>query len=377
MKSKPKQSSRNINHEIVSRLDLLAVYRELGVEICGEPRASGMVSCRAVGRDDRRPSAWVNCVSGYYGDSGAVGVAAGTMSLFDFAVQHGGGRYGNDWREARKIFADRAGVAIAEPAADANGKKRKADSDRWRDRLEFQDWAAPGATAVAQRWCLKAKPGITVEAIQAAGGLLAYYPCWRDETSGELKRRRWAVQVIAVPAYGQDLLAADPVAWVIWDATGAGLRLSSGRKGQPEPEPAKMLSIGPTAGAMMGLHGLMILADEERRAKVSLAWKTGGPTDLLALWAAIPAERRETDIVVTNASGEGGDVLPHQARLLAGLPVAVIHDCDDAGEAGREKWDRALTGVASERRQVRLPWPVKPSHGEDMRDYLGGKEVES
>jgi len=228
---------------------------------------------------------------------------------------------------------------------------------------------------VAQRWCLKAKPGVTVEAIQAAGGRLAYYPCFRDETTGTIQRRKWAVQVIAVPAYGQDLLAADPVAYVIWDATGAGLRLP-GRKGQPDQDLAKMLSIGPTAGAMMGLHGLMILADEERRAKVSLAWKTGGPTDLLALWAAIPAERRETDIVVTNASGENGEVMVHQARLLAGLPVAVVHDCDDAGEAGREKWGRSLAGVASEVRQVRLPWQVKRSHGEDIRDYLGGKEVE-
>jgi len=66
-----------------------------------------------------------------------------------------------------------------------------------------------------------------------------------------------------------------------------------------------------------------------------------------------------------------------RGRMLAGLPVAVIHDCDDAGEAGREKWGMALTGVASERRQVRLPWPVKRSHGEDIRDYLAGKEIEA
>ena len=372
---KPKRPAREINAEILSRLDLLAVYRELGVETHGEPRASGMVSCRAVGRDDRKPSAWINVQSGYYGDSGATGVAAGTMSLFDFAVLHGGGRYGNDWREARKIFADRAGVRIAaEPAADANGKKKAVDGDRWRDRLEFQEWTAPGAVAVAHRWCLKCKPGVTVEAIQSAGGRLAYYPCFRDD-SGELKRRKWAVQVVAVPAYGADLLAADPVAWVIWDVTGAGLRLAK-RKGQPDQEPAKMLSIGSTAGAMMGLHGLMILADDERRAKVRVAWKTGGPTDLLALWAAIPDDRRETDIVVTNASGENGEVAKHQGQMLAGLPVAVVHDCDDAGEAGREKWGRALTGVATDVRQVRLPWQVKRSHGEDIRDFLAGKETD-
>lgn len=375
MISKPKRPAREINAEILSRLDVLAVYRELGVETCGEPRASGMVSCRAVGRDDRKPSAWINVKSGYYGDSGGQDAAAGTMSLFDFAVRYGGGRYGSDWREARKIFADRAGVKIAEPAADANRKKRKADGDRWRDRLEFQDWTAPGAVAVAQRWCLKCKPGVTVESIQAAGGRLAYYPCWRDEATGALQRRKWAVQVVAVPAYGSDLLAADPVAWVIWDATGAGLRLP-GRKGQPDQEPAKMLSIGSTAGATMGLHGLMILADDERRAKVRLIWKTGGPTDMLALWAAIPSEDRETQIVITNASGEAGEVAKHQGQILAGLSVAVIHDCDDAGEAGREKWGRALVGLAAEVRQVRLPWPVKRSHGEDVRDFLSGKENE-
>ena len=61
--------------------------------------------------------------------------------------------------------------------------------------------------------------------------------------------------------------------------------------------------------------------------------------------------------------------------MLAGLRVAVVGDCDEAGQVGAEKWARALDGVAAEVRSVRLPWPVAPSHGKDLRDWLLGVEV--
>jgi hypothetical protein len=256
--------------------------------------------------------------------------------LWDFAVQFGGHP---DWLAARREFARKAGVKLG------SGQSPQ----KWRDRLEFQSWDAPGNEILARRWCVSAKKGITVEAIKAAGGMLAYYPCFRDEKTHELRRKTHHTQVVALPAWGEQLLDEDPVAWVIWDVTGRDLDVFRG-KGEPKDR-AKMLSIGPTSGAMMGLHGLQRLTDGELRPTVRLAWKTAGPTDMMAVWSAVSVEDREATAVVTNAGGELSEVLPHQVKLFAGCVVRVIGDIDEGqpGEPGRrgaEKWCRALHGIA-------------------------------
>jgi hypothetical protein len=137
-----------------------------------------------------------------------------------------------------------------------------------------------------------------------------------------------------------------------------------------------MISCGPTVGTFVGLSSLMMLCDPEQRERLALVWKVEGPADMLALWASIPPDARETTAVVTQAGGATADIPPHQVKLLAGLRVAVVGDCDMAGAAGAEKWARALSGVAAEVRVVTLPWPVLRSHGRDTRDYLLGEPIE-
>lgn len=346
------KSFAEVNAEIIAGLDIQAEYAAMGVVFNGRPRASGKISCHAIGREDRTASAWVDLKTGRYGDSGDI--AGHSLSLWDFAALHGNQ---GTWQAARAHFARKAGVKV--------GKSNP--PDKWRDRLEFQSWDTPGNLVLAQRWCLQAKPGVTVDAILAAGGRMAYYPCFRDEKTGELKRHYNHVQVIALPAYGPSLLQDDPVAWVIWDCTGADL--ATKRKGMPSVY-SKMLSIGPTAGAMMGLHGLLRLTDEERRPSIAAAWKTGGPTDMLALWSAIPPELRDTDVVVTNAGSETADCTIANAKLFAGVRTVVVHDADEAGEAGKAKWINQLRGVASETYQVTLPYEIAPKGGKDVRDFL-------
>jgi hypothetical protein len=288
------------------------------------------------------------------------------MSLWDFAVKVG--RF-PDWKAARKAYADKAGIAIGREAKPAKGVTD------WREKLELQDWQTPGNEALAAGWCLR-KPGVTVEAIKAAGGTLAYYPCWIDKKTGERKRMRNCRQVVAFPCYGSWLLDADPVAWQIFDVGGQPFDVTP--KDTPPTEPrvtAKDLSIGPTAGTLMGLSSLMMLCDPDRRAGIELVWKTEGPGDMLALWASLPDEKRETVAAVTQAGGATADVQQWQAKLLAGLPVAVVPDCDRAGVTGAEKWARALWGVAKETRVVRLPWAVEDRHGRDVRDFLTGVEA--
>jgi hypothetical protein len=356
----PTKTPRETTTAILAGLSIADEYRALGVEIVGEPRSSGMVSCRAFGRDDRKPSAWLNIKTGYYGDSGGEREAAYTCSLWDFAVRTG--KFA-DWQEARRAYAKKAGVEI--------GRMKKSEGTDWRKKLEFQQWEAPGNDVLALRWCLKSKRGVTVEAIKAAGGQIAYYPCWFDQKKKEKVRAKSCRQVVALPCYGDWGLAADPVAWVIWDLTGEDFDVTP--KDYPADQPrvrAKMISVGPTRGAMMGLAGLMSLTDPEARAQIAWTWKTAGPTDLLGLMSAIPPDLKTAHVVVTNASGETGDVSPTQAKLLAGLRVAVVGDRDEAGTIGAAKWCRALDGLADQIRNVELPWPIEPKHGKDLRDYL-------
>jgi len=53
--------------------------------------------------------------------------------------------------------------------------------------------------------------------------------------------------------------------------------------------------------------------------------------------------------------------------------VAVVGDCDDAGQVGVEKRSKALAGIAAEVRQAKLPWPVERKHGKDVRDFINGE----
>jgi hypothetical protein len=52
--------------------DFLEVAGELGLRIVGDrPDHDGWVACRAIDREDRKPSASFNVFSGYYVDHGS------------------------------------------------------------------------------------------------------------------------------------------------------------------------------------------------------------------------------------------------------------------------------------------------------------------
>ncbi len=359
------RSPQEVNAEILSRLDVAAEYEALGVRLKGQPRASGMVSCYAFGREDRSPSAWINIRSGRYGDSGGRDAPAYTMSLWEFAVKVG--RF-PDWKSARKAYAEKAGVKL--------GREKKTDDKTdWREKLEFQSWDTPGNNVLAHRWCDLVKPGITVEAIKAAGGQMAWYPCFCDKKTGEKRRFKAARQVIAIPCYGQWFLEADPVAWQVWDITGQQFEVTPKETLPTEPRVmAKDLSVGPTSGTLCGLDSIMRLCDAESREKVELVWWPEGPTCMMALWSTIPPEKRDSVCVVSSPAGATADIHPWQAKLLAGLPVVVVGDCDEAGQIGAAKRAKALHDVAASVAIAKLPWPVEKRHGRDMRDFVCGVE---
>ena len=94
--------------EILESLDIAAEYAAMGVEFTKPaPNAKGWRECRAMGREDRTPSASVNLQTGIYRDHGGGGES---LSFWDFAVKHG--RLG-DFGAVLRHYSEKAGVAAA------------------------------------------------------------------------------------------------------------------------------------------------------------------------------------------------------------------------------------------------------------------------
>ncbi len=92
--------------EIISKLDIVAEYRALGVDVAtGEPDEEGWIPCHAFGREDRNPSAgdlrcrwYVNRITARRrGEFDAVGFAAEKASRF------------TDWKAAKSVLRRESG----------------------------------------------------------------------------------------------------------------------------------------------------------------------------------------------------------------------------------------------------------------------------
>jgi len=105
---------RAFEQDILARLNLRAEYEAMGVSVVGyRPSEAGWLSCRAAGREDRNPSAAINVKSGRYRDFGGEGKSC---SLWEFTSQFAPQR-GATWLEARRFYADRAGVRLPRSAS--------------------------------------------------------------------------------------------------------------------------------------------------------------------------------------------------------------------------------------------------------------------
>lgn len=343
---------------ILERLNLLEEFKSLGIAVTGRVREGGFAECK-MRADDRNPSGWINIETGRWGDSGE-----GTEgSFWDLALSRRSGTI----RDVLKHYAAQAGVDLRQfgqpggkgktggtaKQAPAKKKAKPADPDAprpWEDKLELLDWIE-GRELQVRRWCEHVKPGVTLEAIQAAGGRIARY-----YSRGREKKDEYPSQVvIAIPAWQANDTDGPPISWSIW-------KLNGGNGGQFGKY--KMLNVGPSRGAIMGRHALDRLAGES-----VVVWKCAGPADMLATWAAIPPELRDRHLVISNADGE--DKWPSAAavELLTGKDVVIMNDCDDAGALGSRKWREKLKDAAFVRRFI-LPFEHRASHGKDARDFF-------
>lgn len=323
----------DVTRQILDGIDLAAEYRSMGLDISGKPAASGWVSCRVFGSDERSPSAGVN-LTGDHPHKGRYKEFTGegrNLSFFEFCAL--AGRFAT-WKDAREHY--RKALKIKAPKSEKSAA----------DRLAFRGFNE----ALVKSWAMS-KPPVAYWAVRIAGGEIVGYPPDSQKFT-----------CVALPVFGPHGVNDAPVGYVAYNKSGRDLPVFQG-KGQP-PRMVKIKSIEGSAAGWMNRYAL---ANLEQAAVV---WKVEGPSDMLALQSVIPEAYLRSHFVVTNSSGTLGLLSDDHLDLLAGKIINVLHDADRDGQAGAHKWAEALAYVAAEVRLVQLPYEVTESHGKDLRDWL-------
>jgi hypothetical protein len=171
--------------------------------------------------------------------------------------------------------------------------------------------------------------------------------------------------VVALPGWGAGLTDTEPVGFVIYSEDGEDLTLYQGKNKKAEKK--KVLVVADSQACFLNKWALERILD----GRATFVWKVEGPTDMLALQALIPADLKDSHVVLTTAFGAVESVQPWMMKALKGKKIGLIGDCDVAGAAGVSKWISSLQyEPVAEYRAVVLPYPNEPAHGKDLRDWV-------
>jgi hypothetical protein len=241
---------------------------------------------------------------------------------------------GVDFQTAAEKLAQHLGVKPLK------GKGKK-DADPEKD-LEWRDWA-PGLVP----HFLQNRPGITEEAVVAAGARMANYK---------------GASVIAFPVIGQDLDVEKPVGWTLMNVMGGMLP-----KYSPKGDVIGQVKVKIAYGSKPGLIGLAGIERILAGGMVDVAYKVEGVSDLLALQSRLGDSRH---VAVTNAAG-AGEKPKWMADVLAKVEdCRIVHDCDEVGQAGASTWCQEIAIRGGTARNFELPYEVTKDSGKDLRDYF-------
>lgn len=321
--------------EILSKIDFIEEYENVGLTFDStEPNAGGWVPCHAFDRDDRNASAAVNVQNGFYTDLG------GSGQKYDFfAMMQLLGKF-NSFGDAMDYYRQKFG--LEKPL----GRPKKTPEQE----VDFLPWNGNG-----DRWCGLKKT--TREAVERAGGTLCRY-----------KGRYICIgfQVFAKP----ELTKTTASGYVVAQTNGQGLPKFDA-KGNYIGE-AKYKLVAGTQSGLIGTEALLTIekARETGTLDELTLFKVEGVSDLTSLLSRIPDDKRGKWLVLTNAGGAGEKPKPTWADAFAGVRVVIIHDSDKPGQAGAKEWCRYLHGLATEVKNVVLPYPETPDHGKDLKDFL-------
>lgn len=225
--------------------------------------------------------------------------------------------------------------------ADELGIKQKKKSNDPARHLEFKPWNE----AVVELFCTR-KPPIKPEAILALGGRLALY--------------RKSVTVIAIPVLNSSF---ETCGWRIYHISGGKQLPVYNRDGYVRSESSML-----TAGSK---HGL--IAPIERLKTAKRIWKVEGEADLMAFLSMVDDP---DEVAICNSCGAAEKPLSFIVGLFEGKDAVVVGDADEPGQKGAKLWSQTLVSTAKSVVNVQLPYPVQPTKGKDVRDFLNERPTE-
>ena len=307
--------------QVLDLLNIRAEYESFGLKVIGAaPNEKGWISCQAIGREDKMPSAGINLDAnskhyGYYNDFGTQDSDT-IISFFDACVKFGNDSSAQDafWR-----LAEQTGIII----------KEDKNKDQWFTPLNIE-------TDEPVNFVLQ-KPPCTIEGFLAAGGQKGFVPGQGN--------------VIIFPIYDANLTIQGGATFNIY----GGLLHGS-----------KNLMIRGTTAGLMGLHGLGLI----KAGTAKTVYMVEGIPDMVALQSKIPAEKWNSVAVITHSGGAGAHLKTHMVKFFAGLDVIIIPDADKPGIAGGSKHAAALAKYVNSIRIVELPYEITETNGKDLRDWL-------
>ena len=255
----------------------------------------------------------------------------------------GAAKLGREPKEVLQVVAEYLGLT-----AQKNSSSRPADPAK---DLVFEPWPDDGTEFRPAYWCLK-KPPIVCAALRRCGARIARY------------RREYTV--LALPIWGQQLTAAEPVGWCLYEINGRPLPKWEKNVETSRWEISEWLKVKITWGSKPGIIGPV---DELRHA--TEIYKLEGPSDLLSFYSLPDLPPHVA--AITNANGCGEKPQAWMLDLFRGKTAAVLHDADQPGQAGATNWAEhiALTAAQQTCANVTLPYEVSDSHGKDLRDWCG------
>jgi len=202
--------------------------------------------------------------------------------------------------------------------------------------LNFVPWSQARA-----RWFLDYYH-VTQEAVELLGGQLATY--------------RHSYLCIAFPVIGSQGQVTGRL--IIAASTAQLLTFPQGPRGSVVYV-RKLMTAGSKSGMLLpkGYESSTVL------------WKVEGPTDLLAM-LSMPGRPPEV-AACTNTAGAGDNVATWIAKLWSGKVARIVGDADEPGQRGASSWALALSRYAETVYVHDLPYDVTPTHGKDIRDWIG------
>ena len=364
-----------LEDDIVQRLDVRGEFANLGVEFVGKVRESGYAECKAWGREDKSASACVNIDTGHYKDSGGDGKE---ITLWQFACN--AGRFPT-WQEARQYYASKVGIELPGYTGGVNVGSELCTFCRkpghWRpdcpdleqhvkeERKKVLTFVADpktedtsGIITIISNWIrlFKKCPIITCDGCIKAGAVLG-------------------------TKHFKDKQVDSVIGWESYDSegqvTGAIVVSRASEKikvkiGDGEESYSKCQSLGEPG--LVGRGGVYHLL---RGEEPQIILKCEGLSDMLAAYSKMPTVSEiatqglvDTPWPVTNKNGAVEHPKPYLDILKKAREVWLVHDRDESGLKGTEKWSSALHEAGVKVKVIILPYPLEWNHGKDLRDYF-------